>query len=163
MLNKPIVRLGLFMAAAAAAFALFATASRTAAQEPAPPPAQTPQAELPKPLVIPEAEKNRKNPVPVVPEAIEAGRVTYSSQCAMCHGVKGDGKGELANSLKMRIPDYTDVKVQRKRTDGDLFYIMTTGHGQMPGENRLPAQSKWEIVNYLRTLARGEKSEKAKP
>lgn len=121
---------------------------------------KVPSGDLPKPLVIPESEKKRENPVPNVPEAIEAGKSLYSSQCAMCHGARGDGKGDVAVGLKMRIPSFADPKVQAKRTDGELFFIMTQGHGDMPGEKRLVDQNKWEIVRYLRTLATAPKPAK---
>jgi mono/diheme cytochrome c family protein len=115
---------------------------------------QVPSGDLPKPLVIPESEKKRQNPVPDVPEAIEAGKALYSSQCAMCHGARGDGRGDVAVGMKLRMPSFADPKVQAKRTDGEWFYIMSQGHGDMPGEKRLVDQNKWEIVRYLRTLAR---------
>ena len=112
-----------------------------------------PSGDLPKPLVVPESEKKRENPVPNVPEAIEAGKSLYGSQCAMCHGARGDGKGDVALSMRMRLPSFADPKAQAKRTDGELFFIMSQGHGDMPGEKRLADQNKWEIVRYLRTLA----------
>jgi mono/diheme cytochrome c family protein len=122
-----------------------------------PTPAQpVPSGDLPKPLVIPEKEKNRQNPVPNVPEAIESGKSLYGSQCAMCHGARGDGKGDVAVAVKMTMPSFADPKVQAKRTDGELFYIMTQGHGDMPGEKRLVDQNKWEIVRYLRTLSKAD-------
>jgi mono/diheme cytochrome c family protein len=121
---------------------------------------KVPSGDLPKPLVVPESEKKRENPVPNVPEAIEAGKSLYGSQCAMCHGARGDGKGDVAVSMKMRLPSFADPKVQAKRTDGELFFIMTQGHGDMPGEKRLADQSKWEIVRYLRTLAPAPKPAK---
>lgn len=105
-----------------------------------------------KPIVVPETEKNRQNPIPNVPEAIEAGRTLFSSQCAMCHGVKGNGKGDLAVRLKLTIPNLADAKLQRTRTDGELFYLISKGHGEMPAEQRLPDQNKWEMILYIRTL-----------
>jgi mono/diheme cytochrome c family protein len=114
-------------------------------------------AETPKLLVIPVAEKNRKNPVPSTPESIESGRNLFSSQCAMCHGIKGDGKGDLVERLKLKVPDFTDAEKQKRRTDGELFYILTQGHGEMPGETRLEPREKWDMINYIRSLARPEK------
>ena len=141
------------------AAALGASAAPVAAQERQPsrePAKPQPSGDLPKPLVIPEKEKNRQNPVPDVPEAIESGKSLYGSQCAMCHGARGDGKGDVAAAVKMTMPSFADPKVQAKRTDGELFYIMTQGHGDMPGEKRLVDQNKWEIVRYLRTLSKAD-------
>ncbi len=119
---------------------------------------EAPQAELPKPLVIPEEEKNRKNPIPSSPESVETGGKLFSSQCALCHGAKGDGKGDLAVDLKLAVPDFTRVEWQKKRTDGEVNYIINTGHGRMPGQGtRLLEAQKWHLVNFLRTLAPAEK------
>jgi mono/diheme cytochrome c family protein len=118
--------------------------------------AQTPP-EKPKPLVIPPSEKARKNPLPNTPEVVESGRGLYTSQCAMCHGVKGDGKGDLVQRLKLAVPDLTDPGLQRKRTDGDWFYILSKGHADMPPENRLEDNAKWEMISYIRTLSREPK------
>lgn len=145
-----IAALGLVAIAAGAAAGAVAIA---AGAQGAAPGQQVPQADLPKPLVIPAGEKARTNPVPDVPEAVAAGKTTYASQCTMCHGASGNGRGDLALSMKWSVPDFTRPGVLAKRTDGELFYIMTTGHGEMPGEKRLPDQSKWEIVRFLRTLA----------
>jgi mono/diheme cytochrome c family protein len=120
------------------------------------------QTELPKPLVIPDEEKNRKNPIPANEESLEIGRKLYASQCALCHGEKGDGKGELAADMKLTVPDFTTTEWKKKRTDGELYYIMSTGHGRMPGQgDRLREVQRWHLVNFLRTLAPGE-AEKAK-
>jgi len=53
---------------------------------------EEPQAELPKPLVIPEEEKNRKNPTEATAESLVIRRKLFSSHCVMCHGKKGDGE-----------------------------------------------------------------------
>lgn len=115
------------------------------AAEPAPKPA--------KPVVVPEAEKKRPNPLPPVPEAIEAGKILFQSQCHLCHGKNADGKGELVAAMKLRFPDLTDAKRQARRTDGEWFYIIRHGHGDMPAEKRLVDQQMWEMIHYIRTLA----------
>jgi mono/diheme cytochrome c family protein len=112
-----------------------------------------------RPLVIPEAEKNRKNPVPNVPEALESGKILYQSQCAMCHGKTGDGRGDLALELKLKVPDVTDSQRQKRRTDGEWLYITTHGHKDMPPEKRLVDQQKWEMILYMRTLVKGSPKE----
>lgn len=118
---------------------------------------KAPPAELPKPLVIPEEEKNRKNPISPSPESVATGGKLFSSQCTMCHGTKGDGKGDLATELKFSVPDFTAADWQKKRTDGELNYIINTGHGHMPGQGgRLLEAQKWHLVNFLRTLGASE-------
>jgi mono/diheme cytochrome c family protein len=126
-------------------------ADQGTAEEPESQPAPS-APERPKPIVVPEAEKSRKNPVPPSPETIESGRSLFASQCTMCHGAKGNGRGDLAARLKLAVPDFTSARQQQKRTDGELFYILTHGHGEMPPERRLPDQQKWEIIHYIRTL-----------
>jgi len=141
--------------AALAVAALLGLATRATAQQQEPPSAKAgkvPSGDLPKPLVIPDADTKRPNPVPNIPEAIEAGKNLWASQCVMCHGAKGDGKGDLAVSMSWKVGSFTTAAWQAKRTDGDLFYIMSQGHGDMPAEKRLVDQNKWEIVRFIRTL-----------
>ena len=135
------------------AFLLMATPQAVLAQE-GPSQKTSPPPEKAKPMVVPEAEKSKKNPVPMTPASIESGRNLYSSQCAMCHGAKGDGKGELVERLKMVVPDLTDPQVQKKRTDGEWFYILAKGHADMPPEDRLELNEKWDMINYMRSLSR---------
>jgi len=107
-------------------------------------------------LDIPEAEKNRENPVSSTPGSLERGKNIFSSQCTMCHGEKGDGKGKLAEQYEFSAVDFTDPGRQKQHTDGEYFYILTEGCGHMPGEGeRLPELWKWDLVNYIRTLAPG--------
>lgn len=105
------------------------------------------------PLKIPDKEKQRQNPVKNDPESTRHGEELYVTQCAMCHGASGDGKGDLVDRLNLKVPDFTDPAVQKQRTDGELFYILTFGHGDMPGEGeRLPEEWKWDLVNYIRSF-----------
>jgi len=135
------------------AFLLLPTSRAVLAQQE--PSKETPTpVEKAKPMVVPEAERSKKNPVPVTPVSVESGKNLYSSQCAMCHGVKGDGKGDLVERLKMTVPNLSDPQVQKKRTDGEWFYILTKGHADMPPEDRLEPNEKWDMINYMRSLSR---------
>lgn len=119
---------------------------------------EQPAPQVAPPISIPEEEKARKNPLKPTPESIDAGRRLFSTQCKMCHGEKGDGKGDLAVELKLAIPDFIDPKQQKSRTDGELFYLLTQGHGRMPGQGeRLRPEQKWNLINFIRSLASPEK------
>jgi len=104
--------------------------------------------------LIPEEAKNRVNPVPVSQNSLDHGRYLFSGQCAMCHGAKGDGTGGLARQLEMTMPDFTDPDHLSQRTDGELFYIITEGHGRMPADGeRVLEEWRWDLVNAIREIA----------
>ena len=106
------------------------------------------------PLVIPAKERDRKNPLPDDPEVAARGERLFASQCTMCHGAAGDGRGELVERLGLTVPDFSTADARSRRTDGELFYILGKGHGSMVAqEKRLTADERWSIVRYIRTLA----------
>ncbi|MFQ5696007.1 MAG: c-type cytochrome [Terriglobia bacterium] len=110
------------------------------------------------PLVIPEEEKKRKNPLPRTPEAIEMGKLLFTSQCWMCHGKQGDGTGFLGKDMGFKVLDFTDPEALKKRTDGEFHYILVHGHGGMPGQGeRLQPKQKWSLIHYIRTLPAAKK------
>jgi mono/diheme cytochrome c family protein len=102
------------------------------------------------------ADKVRKNPEKFTADSAEAGRKLFASQCAMCHGVTGNGKGDLATTLKLPLPDFTKPTVLKGYTDGELFKILNVGNGMMPGQGqRLSEKHLWDIVNFLREVGGG--------
>lgn len=104
----------------------------------------------------------RKNPRKFTTNSVERGKKIYMSQCAMCHGDKGDGKGEAVAEMHLNPPDFTKPGLLDKRTDGDLFAIITAGDELMPGQGkRLSDTHKWNLVNYLRALS-GKTPERSK-
>ncbi len=144
----------------AAAAAVFLALSAGAGQ-------QKPQAEKqkdsrpPEGYTIPAEAVQRANPVKPTEATIAAGRKFYSSQCAMCHGRDGDGKGDLAIQMELKILDYRQPESLAKFTDGELFYILTKGKDKMPAEgDRTPDEKKWSVVNYLRSLAKPKAGDK---
>ena len=110
---------------------------------------------FPEGYTIPEKDAEMSNPVKPTEGSIAAGGKFYSSQCAMCHGKTGDGKGDLAEQMGLKMPDYRRPESLAKFTDGELFYILTNGMGKMPAEgDRTPDEKKWNVINYLRSLSK---------
>src|SRR5208337_3979773 len=101
-----------------------------------PPPgaATTAAPAAPHPATITDEDKARKNPVKFTEVSVDRGKKTYTSQCALCHGDKGDGKGELAADMKLDLPDFTKADTLKERTDGELFTIIGTGKDPMPSQ-----------------------------
>jgi len=127
-------------------FALVFLACVLGAQQ-SPPPAKPPTE-----YKIPAEDAQKENPVKPTPESLAKGKKTYGIDCAMCHGDNGDGKGDLAADLK-NVTDFTAPDALKNRTDGDLFYIMRKGKGDMPPEgDRAKNDDIWSLVNYIRSL-----------
>jgi mono/diheme cytochrome c family protein len=111
---------------------------------------------------VPVKAAREPNPVKPTPESLASGKKIYSYDCASCHGVTGDGKTDVAKDLKM--PDLTDPARLKDRTDGELFYILKTGHGDMPPEgDRVKPEQLWDLVNYVRSLTRKPAADQKAP
>jgi mono/diheme cytochrome c family protein len=111
---------------------------------------------------VPVAASREPNPVKSTPESIAEGKKIYGYDCAQCHGAAGDGKTEVGKDLK--AADLTDPATLKDRTDGAIFYILKNGHGNMPREgDRVKPEQLWDLVNYVRSLARKPPATEPKP
>lgn len=127
-------------------------ASGAAASSTAPPPHA---------FTISAEDAARKNPVRFTQVSVDRGKKIFMTQCALCHGAKGDGKGEMVEEMKINPPDFTKAETLKDRTDGELFAIIGVGKDPMPGQSgRMTDQHRWNLVNYLRALG-GKVPEKA--
>src|SRR6202453_2753927 len=81
-------------------------------------------------------------PPPGTPQA--AGRQTFLTRCASCHGTTGNG-GEFAPAITSRIP---------LRTDDDLIRILHSGlpSSGMPAVADIADPGRANLIAYLRTL-----------
>jgi mono/diheme cytochrome c family protein len=123
------------------------------------------QASAPAEYKIPPEAIKQINPVKPTPESLARGKKFFGYDCAMCHGADGDGKGELADApdMKLHMLDYHDPKALKDKTDGELAYIIKNGKGQMPAEgDRAQGDRIWDLVNYVRSLAKKEPAAKTK-
>lgn len=113
---------------------------------------------------IPAEAAKQTNPVKPDENSIAQGKKRFGYDCAMCHGTDGDGHGELATSAKLKVPDYRDPATLGDKTDGELFYIIQNGKGDMPKEGeRAKPEEIWNMVNYVRYLAKKGAPAKDKP
>ncbi len=122
-------------------------------QAPPAQPAQTPAKPSPEYKIPPESAQ-KANPVKATPELLAKAKKTYAIDCAMCHGDNGDGKGDMAADIK-NVADFTKPDALKDRTDGELFYIIRKGKGDMPPEgDRAKDDDVWNLVNYVRAFAK---------
>ena len=103
---------------------------------------------------IPAEDAARVNPVKPSAEGLAEARKVFGYDCEMCHGAKGDGKGEVVESMKLTMHDWHDPATLANITDGEIFYIITKGKGKMMAEGeRVPEKLRWNLVNLVRALA----------
>lgn len=99
----------------------------------------------------------KKNPIKPTPENLAAAKKFFGYDCAMCHGAAGDGKGDLAASMGLKMKDWRDATTLVAMSDGEMFDVIENGKGKMTGEGeRVPAEMVWKLVNYVRTFAKRE-------
>ncbi len=141
MLRKLAMKTNLLLVLALAVFACLLGAQTQ-------PPAKSPE------YKIPTEDAQKANPTKPSPEATAKAKKMYGMDCAMCHGEKGDGKGDMSSDMK-GITDFTNPDSLKNRTDGELFYIIRKGKGDMPPEgDRAKDEDVWQLVNYIRAFAK---------
>lgn len=104
--------------------------------------------------VIPAKFKTMKNPVASNKESLADGKELYAKHCRSCHGSAGLGDGPKAATLDVSCSDFSTKKFQAL-ADGEIFFQVSEGKGKMPAfkKNIPDDNSRWALVNYLRTMA----------
>lgn len=110
----------------------------------------------PSPTVIPAEAARMVNPVKPTPESLAHAKKLYGYDCALCHGTNGDGKGDAVADMKLQMKDYTNPATLKDMTDGELFYIIRNGKGQMPAEEvgRAKDDDVWNMVVLVRSFSK---------
>lgn len=126
--------------------------------------AQVPIGECPQPRFTgkaPDEYYNRKMPAGSAQDA-RAGERLYQGQegpvanCVICHGRTGNGKGALANQYDPPPRNFACARVVNGIPEGQLFWIIRYGSPGtgMPPHSGLKDDQVWQIVSYLRLLAK---------
>lgn len=99
-----------------------------------------------RPLASTDAQRGIDSNPHQTPEDVEAGKRTFASRCANCHGANGEGD---------RGPDLTRNVYRHGNTDRAIFMNILNG---IPGTGmpsvRLSDKEMWQLVAYLDTLRR---------
>lgn len=103
----------------------------------------------------PTKERKVKNPIPNTSESRGSGEKIYMDKCAVCHGLKGDGQGEMGKALNPPPSNFRDRHMMREMTDGEIYWKITTGRGPMPSFGKeLSEKEIWDLVNYIKSFAK---------
>jgi mono/diheme cytochrome c family protein len=102
------------------------------------------------------AAAKMKNPVAATPESINAGQQLYQRHCASCHGK--NGQGGSGNDLIPAAPNLIDAEWKHGSSDGEIFKVIKEGVppelNMEPWGDRIKDPDIWNIVNYVRSLAK---------
>lgn len=93
------------------------------------------------------------------PDIVNGARI-FAERCVECHGLRGDGRGDLALAGSVEAPlDMTDWSVVAAKSPLEWFEIITTGRIENlmpPWENALSEAERWDVALYSYTLAYDE-------
>jgi mono/diheme cytochrome c family protein len=99
--------------------------------------------------VVPADKKGRLSTFAFDDKTRKAGEKLYLINCISCHGTPGK-----ANYLNLNPPpgDPATEKIQRNN-DGEIFFKVTTGHGQMPSfKSVLSSNEIWNLISFIRSF-----------
>ena len=100
--------------------------------------------------MAPEDEGKRPNPVVSDTNSIERGKTIYLDNCAACHAENITGMKAEDTGLQMDSPDLK--KRLLTHTDGDFFWKIQNGRGDMPAfKEDLTEEQIWDVINYIRS------------
>jgi len=98
---------------------------------------------------VPADKKTKNSYIKFDAASASQGEAIYNKNCASCHG--NPGKGNSLKSLSPVPPDLSSAKSQ-ELTDGELFYILSTGRMVMPSfKNVLSEDERWRVISFIRS------------
>ena len=89
------------------------------------------------------------------PDIANGARI-FAERCVECHGINGDGQGELVRAGSVDAPlDMTDRELVSAKSPLEWFEIITEGRIENlmpPWENALSEEERWDVALYGYTL-----------
>lgn len=104
------------------------------------------------PMTNEQAAVTLHNPLTASRGTLEAGKLLYLNQCAVCHGAAGEGDGPVVHLLR-KHPDSLASETGRNWTDGYIYGVIRNGHGYMPSlGDAMSSDERWSVILYVRSL-----------
>jgi high-affinity iron transporter len=96
--------------------------------------------------------------LPKGPLSIDEGHQLFSTNCASCHGIAGQGDGPSAHTLSTAPPGIGSKRLTPELTPTLAYNVISVGvrGTAMPAfAGQLTPQQRWNVINYIYSL-RGE-------
>jgi mono/diheme cytochrome c family protein len=113
-------------------------------------------AEAPPPTEVP-PEPTATTATPAVPPVTSRqAEQLYKNNCAKCHGVDGLATGSSIASLNLSGVGNMALTTLQEQSDDELFATISGGKGREmpPWQLSLSEDERWEVIAYIRTLAK---------
>ena len=119
--------------------------------------------ECPQKRKTPKAPENiytRSNPLAQTIENISLGEQSFQKAspipCKTCHGLKGNGAGDPDFESTPPARNFTCSETMKVIPDGQLFWVIKNGSPKtsMPAFTDLSDEAVWQLVHYIRFLAK---------
>ncbi len=98
------------------------------------------------------------------PDAIATAGAIFAANCAVCHGIPGNGKGTTSPAFGTKPVDFTDRSHMKSLSPQYLFWRVSEGGRVEPFRSQgsiMPAwkyqlseTERWQVIAYIRTLTR---------
>jgi mono/diheme cytochrome c family protein len=90
------------------------------------------------------------------PGARARGKDLFLANCALCHGVRGDGHGKRASGFAKPPADFTDPAWRRSATPRRVYFAIREGlrGTPMPSWSGFSEDETWDLVAYVLTIGR---------
>jgi mono/diheme cytochrome c family protein len=91
-------------------------------------------------------------PLQLTREFLARGHERYDIYCAVCHGLTGEGNGQVVQRGFPAPPTYHSDRL-RNAPIGHFYDVMTNGYGVMYSyASRVEPKDRWAIAAYIRAL-----------
>lgn len=95
----------------------------------------------------------RTVPVPIDSTLLAKGRAAFDVFCAVCHGLRGDGRSVVGDRMELRRPPSLIGEAGRSLPPGRVFQVATVGYGLMRGYAvDLTVTERWAVTAYIEAL-----------
>ena len=96
------------------------------------------------------AKDSLRSSIEVNDTNLAKGKYLYGIYCAICHGLTGDGQGDLVKNEKfLGVPNYKD----REITEGSIYHVIMHGRNLMGSHSsQLRAEERWQVTQYVEQL-----------
>ncbi|MEW5853624.1 MAG: cytochrome c [Myxococcota bacterium] len=86
------------------------------------------------------------------PELLGKGKTSFTTNCVLCHGEKGDGNGPAGAQMNPKPRDFSDVKSYKNGSKPEqIFKTLAEG---IPGSAMVPfahlsEEERWALAYYV--------------